>query len=174
MLHIDFFISNSSMDIHIDRAPAYALLLFGLYSLIFGNILFEIFDDKVREYFKTNFYAKHIVAIILLFIIYISTDKNLTTNNVFKIMLSVVLIYIWFILTTKTPFQITITIVFLATTIFILNIYSERYKMESENANDTELLDRITYIRYIQMFLTILMSILTIIGNIMYYNGDSR
>jgi len=162
------------MDIHIDRAPAYALLLFGLYSLIFGNILFEIFDDKVREYFKTNFYAKHIVAIILLFIIYISTDKNLTTNNVFKIILSVVLIYIWFILTTKTPFQITITIVFLATTIYILNIYSERYKMESENANDTELLDRITYIRYIQMFLTILMFIITIIGNIMYYNGYSR
>lgn len=149
-------------------------LLFNLYLFLCGNILSELYDSEMRNFLKTNLFAKHIIVIVLLFIFYISRDKNLNESNILKIILSVLLIYIWFILTTKTPFKITITIITLVAIIYILNIYNEKYKLALAKKNDPELLKQITKIQYSQVFLTIITFIITIIGNIMYITDNDR
>lgn len=153
---------------------SHCLLFFNLYLFLCGNIVSELYDSDMRNYLKTNLFAKHTIAIVLLFIFYISRDKNLNESNIFKTILSVILIYIWFILTTKTPFKITIAIISLVTTIYILNKYNERYKSELEKKHDPELQKRMTTIRCSQIFLAIVTFIITIIGNIIYITDKSN
>lgn len=153
----------------IDNAPFSALLLFSMYSLIFGNVLIELFGCRLQQFLTTNMYAKHLIAILLLFVFNISTDKQLLTNNSLTILFITLSTYIWFVLTTKMHFKISIFVILISVVIYILKIYIEKYEIERKNTQNDEILITIKRIKYSQTILTIILLVTTFIGNVLYY-----
>merc|ERR1712100_655744 len=74
------------------------LALAALYFLISSNFLGELFTCSLRKTLSNNMLAKHILAIITL---YISTMMTSKFDKISIKILATIVVYIWFIITTK-------------------------------------------------------------------------
>jgi len=135
-------------------------VFFAFYLIISSNFLGELFSCKFRELLSSNMIIKHLLGILTFgFIVIFSSidpdDENIIYNGV---SLTIVL-YLWFLLSTKTHVYITLIIVIL---FFVMYIMSNRIKYLKKNKKSTEKLELIN--RYI----LIITGVITILGVINY------
>jgi hypothetical protein len=135
-----------------------AIFLFSFYLLVFCNATYEILGCKLKQALKSNIYIKHLIAFILLTFLIVLTNEDYANKNIYQIILLGILIYIWFIITTRTNIYIVIIILILLLLIYYFDI---KIKYES---NETQ---KERY-RYIQKILFGISIIITIIGFIQY------
>ena len=135
-----------------------AVFLFSFYLLIFCNFIYEIIGCKLKQTLKTNIYIKHLLAFILLIFLIILTNENYASKHPIEILIISILVYIWFIITTRTNIYVIITIL-----ILLLIIYYIEVKIKYENNDKSKKIYK--NIQYILLGITLL---ITIIGFIHY------
>jgi len=139
-----------------------ALPIFAFYLLVFCNFTAELLGCNLLTVLRENMYAKHIIGIILLFFLIIVVNPSNADKNIFKNILVALLIYLWFILTTRSPFSIMVAVLVCLIAVYITNIAKDRYTNEKNEdaANKAQL---------IQNILAITALILSIVGFFIYF-----
>lgn len=133
---------------------------FAIYLIISSNFLGELFSCKFREILSSNMLVKHLLGLITFGFMVILVGIDLEEENVYYngILLTIIL-YIWFLLSTKTHVYITIIIVLL---FFVMYIINYRVKYLREKKKSTKKLE------LINKYILIVTAILTIFGVINY------
>ena len=138
------------------------LALFALYLLISSNYLGELFTCSLRKHLTNNMVTKHILAIITLYIsVIMTTDIDGLKHKI----LATVVVYIWFLLTTKCTASYVFIILLIISLTFILNKYIDSLvKKDSKNKKKYEKWN--ANIRKCSFIISIF---ITIIGFVLYY-----
>lgn len=128
---------------------------FAIYLIIACNFIGELFGCKLRQLLSENMLAKHFIGYLtlLFFAVLTNTDDNTTTQDVIIASIISFILYVWFVLTTKTHLYVMLTIIAL---FFIMYVVSIAKKNELNN----ETLDKYDLLNYIILFITIIITIL--------------
>jgi Ca2+/Na+ antiporter len=106
--------------------------------------------------------VKHIVAWILLVFLVILVNPENADRNIVRTLIISFLVYVWFLMTTRTPFYIMIIIIVLLLIAYILSITRQRKEKEGDH-------DGAAKVMSVQYNLTITAIILTVVGFVIYY-----
>lgn len=134
-----------------------ALPIFAFYLVVFCNFTAELLGCNLLHVLRENMYAKHIIGIILLFFLVIVVNPNFADKNILKNIGITLLIYLWFIITTRSPFSIMVGILVCLISIYIINIAKDRYTNEKNE-------DAVNKAQLIQNILTVIAIMLSIVG----------
>ena len=139
------------------------LPVFAFYLIVFCNFVKETVGCRLLDVLDNNMYAKHFLAILLLFFLVILADPNNDMeNNIFYYMGITILIYILYLITTHVSFPIMILILLLLTVSYILDKIAQKKKTENKE-------EEYKKYRLIQFIIFIIIFITSIIGFILYF-----
>lgn len=145
-----------------------SVLLLSIYMLVFSNILLELFGCRMQHFLKSNMLVKHMIGLFLFFIFNVLSDNDISNKPILYVASMTILTYLWFVLTTRMPFRISIVVILLLISIFTLDIYTQRY----EHNSDDKIEDKKRYIdtiNKVRSFIVILTFVLTCIGVVVYF-----
>jgi NADH:ubiquinone oxidoreductase subunit 6 (subunit J) len=135
---------------------------FALYLIIASNYIADLFSCKFREFLSNSMLIKHIICLCMFgFLVILSKSGiDLDKNNAYvEALIITLLLYIWFVLTTRTHVYITLVILLL---FFVMYLISYRIKHLKTNKKSTKQLE------LINKYILICCAIITIIGVINY------
>lgn len=135
---------------------------FLVYVLIACNFLAEIFGCKLQKLLRESMIAKHIVGFSLIMFLIIFAEPSIRdTGSYFKGALYSIVLYIWFVMTTKTHIYITLIIIALFITLYFLQLWKESVKEKDE--------ERFKEIEMYQLGISFLSFFITVGGVYNYY-----
>lgn len=159
------------MDEYISLLPKVAVLLLGIYTIVFSNVLMELFGCKLQRFLKKSMLVKHIIGILLFFLVIIYSDPDITKRDIPFVIAITLITYLWFFLTTRMSFEVSITVVIILLIIFSMEMYVNKYKArtdltpeEKENFNTF-----ITTMLYIESVLVVIAILITLFGVVKYF-----
>jgi hypothetical protein len=144
-----------------EKIPIYTIFI--LILIISANYLAQIFPCKIQKILSCNMYLKHIFSFLTLMFFVILSAPIGGSMRVNDILMKALILYIFFIILTKTNHIIFIIIIILLGILYIIVLKINELKEEKINNNELgEKLNNIyNYISYIIL-------ILLIIGFLMY------
>lgn len=119
----------------LDVVPNVALPVFAFYLLVACNYVKEIFGCGLQNVLDNSIFAKHAVAFILLFFLVVAVNPELADQKLAQNFALSVGIYIWFIITTRTPFYIMLMVVVLLLASYIASIAKSRHAKNLAESN---------------------------------------
>ena len=141
-----------------------------LYMLVSVGFVLEMVSCNMQTKFRDNMYAKHLITVLFIFTIVIIAEDIDTKLSVINAALLAVGVYAWFVLTTRTPFKITVVIVAMLFAAFVIHAFVRRFKKQQERGNHHRHEKQIHNLEYAQKIITVLALGLTIVGAILYYH----
>jgi len=133
---------------------------FAFYLLISSNYLGELFSCKFREYLSSSMIIKHILGIFTFgFLVIVSSIDLDEENAIYNGILLTCILYIWFLLSTRTHVYITSIIVIM---FFVMYIIGNKIKELKNNKKSTKKLE------LINKYILIITGAITILGVINY------
>lgn len=153
-----------------DQYTALIRVLLLFYLVIANNFTENLFSKQLKTFFQENRYAQHLIAFITMLVLIMLIGG---VTKIEKGLFYTVILYTWFIFTTKLDVQWNIVIIFLLLFGFI---YESRL---NEKENQIELDDSLTFSekesliesqRTNKFYLLITIIIVTIIGSSLYIN----
>lgn len=149
-----------------------SISVFVLLLIISGNFLGELMPCRVREELSTNMVLKHFFGYLTLVFFAIVTIFKTSSMNV---LLLSALVYIYFILLSKTNWRFWMVIVFLLGISYIIHVWGLTYKKEKDKGSVNYIQDSIIDILpTIQLSFVWLASFLTVIGSIIYMGNKKK
>jgi len=150
---------------------ATAIFIFML--IISGNFLAELFPCRIQKMLKENIYVKHLVGFLTLFFFGVLTIPDLA--NIGGIINSFLLYFI-FVITANVDYKIWITLFVLYAIMYLLHLIKQDYNKIKDGTkkmntnNEVTIFNKINIeqINKIQTIVITLISILTIVGFIIY------
>jgi len=150
---------------------ATAIFIFML--IISGNFLAELFPCRIQKMLKENIYVKHLVGFLTLFFFGVLTIPDLA--NIGGIINSFLLYFI-FVITANVDYKIWIILFVLYAIMYILHLIKQDYNKIKDGtkkihtSNEVTIFNKINIeqINKIQALVITLISILTIVGFIIY------
>lgn len=147
--------------------------LFVLYLIISGNYLGQLLSCKVQKHFQNNMIIKHLLGFMTLYFFVIfagNSDQPIWTQ-----MNTTIILYLWFILTTRTDIRYTIVILLSLLGIYIIDSqikwYKSLYKDDKNKPKNYHKIIKIFEYAYNGMFLVAVAA--TLIGFAVYL-GEKR
>ena len=147
-----------------------SILIFFL--IVAGNFVEDVYSCNLRKKLEKIMPNKHIISFLLLYVFVILLEKK--DQSPIKALLISVCVYIWFILTMRAPFYITLLNMILIFIIYFIDI-NHKYYFDKEKNTDGTIpfnLSEKTFI-YSKYVLIISMFILTTIG-VLYQMNYTR
>jgi hypothetical protein len=139
--------------------------LFILYLLISCNFLAQLFSCNLQKLLTQSMYAKHFFGFLTMLFCIIFVDSRIQKESkYFEGVVYAILFYIWFWLTTRTQYYVTIAIFTFLLIIYILQLHKN--KLDQEENKDTK---QISQISTSQNILAVIAFLVTIGGFIQYY-----
>jgi ABC-type multidrug transport system fused ATPase/permease subunit len=133
---------------------------FALYLIISSNYLGELFSCKFREFLSSNMIIKHLFGFMTFGFLVILTKIGLENDNfLYEGILLTLVLYIWFILSTRTHVYITSIIVLLFFVMYIINYRVEYLKQKKKSTEKLEVINK---------YILIITGVITILGVINY------
>lgn len=111
-----------------------ALPVFAFYLLVACNYVKEIFGCGLQNVLEGSMFAKHIVALLLLFFLVVIINPDYADKNILRNVIITIAIYTWFLMTTRTPIYVMITVLILLLASYIMSISKQRYEKENNEA----------------------------------------
>ena len=151
-------------------------LLKGIFLFIFiisGNYLGELLGCRLIELLNTSILTKHFLGFLTLFItLAVSVDLHSSLVELFYMS---ILVYIIFILSSRTTKYINFLILIILILTFIVQLYKDRLHKKKEekiitNAEKTH----ITYINNYNYIIIIILTILILVGLLIYLGEQKR
>ena len=147
------------------------------YIIISSSYCVNLFSNGLKEALENNKYAQHIILILLIMALMICFGNpfsvEVTSNQQINIVIMSLLVYVWFIMTTKLDLAWNIGILILLTIYFLYESkqVSDYNIVESDSLIDKnkkqEILD--TYVNTQKYVLMIIFGV-TIVGTLIYAN----
>lgn len=136
--------------------------------IVSANFLAEIFPCRIQNLLRSNMLVKHIFGLFTM-IFFVVLSSGITDKNIFKIVNMSFLLYILFILISKTQIYAFYLILIFLGIAYIINIIKEQEKenIKSEE-NDKLINEKINNYENIMYVLYVLIIITTIIGGLLY------
>lgn len=145
----------------IDSFTNIAASVIAFYFVVGCNFIPEIIGCRLQTLLRENMIAKHILAILLLFFLIIVVNPKNVDQNLMKNILITLIVYIWFLFTTRSPLIITLISIILFIILYILNSKKDRLILSNEK-------DKIKFINSVQYIIIVFLVIISIVGIIIY------
>lgn len=139
----------------------YAAPVFAFYLLVFCNYTKEILGCRLQSVLENSILAKHVIGICLLFALIVIVNPISNQNNVINITFATFGIYIWYMMTIRTPMPITLFIIAMLFVIYMINIEYNRRVAAKEDVFAEKL-------KRVQNIVAYCTFALTIIGFVIY------
>lgn len=146
---------------------ALATPVFAFYLIVLCNFIPQVIGCKLQTALHESMFLKHIIGWSLLVFLVILVNPENADRDLVKTMLISVVVYVWFLMTTRTPFPIMISVILLLSVAYVLNITKERYAKHNQE-EDARRVGRFQY------WLTAGSIALTCIGFIIYFFEKRR
>lgn len=162
---------NELQEVQSDFINA-SVSVFVLLLIISGNFLGELMPCRVREELSSNMVLKHFFGYLTLVFFAIVTVFKTSSMN---ILLLSFLVYLYFIVLSKTNWRFWIVVVFLLGISYIIHVWGLTYKKEQGKEGELKIEDSIiNMFPTIQVSLVWLASVLTVIGSIVYMGNKKK
>lgn len=148
--------------------PEVAPSVFAFYLIVLANFLPETIGCRMQTLLRENMFAKHLVGFILLFFLIVVVNPDNADKKIWYNLGLCVVVYTWFLVTTRSPFVIAVVTLLLLLTVYILTIKKNR--LESEN-DKTDEIKKIERIQNILIYVAIAISV---VGFIVYFVEKQR
>lgn len=147
------------------------------YIIIASSHCTNLFSKGLQREIESNIYIQHIILIILIMSLMIifgtPFEIGITSNKQVNIIIMTLLIYVWFIMTTKLDYKWNIAILILLTIYFLYEskkIDDHNILLKDTNLNDIEKQNIITTFDNVQKYLLVGLFGVTIVGTLLYCN----
>ena len=139
-------------------APA----VFAFYVVIIGNFLSnQLMGCRMQELLTSNLFIMHLVGFLMLFFVVILVDPANADKNLIANLGIAVVVYAWFVMSSKTHIYFSITTICILLAVYIINAKRLRYAEEKNEEQANKHLK-------IQKFLVVAAGILTFVGLAIY------
>jgi len=139
--------------------PGHSLATF--YLIIAANFLAPLFGCRFQEFIEANFMVRHYIGFLTMLLFVRLTSA---TNSTFKNILgSSLIIYLWFIATTRVNFSTWLIIITIVSILFFIHYYES-----SDKGPDYKKTEFDTYLPEIKNVLIIALAAITLTGMILY------
>jgi hypothetical protein len=139
-------------------APA----VFAFYVVIIGNFLSnQLMGCRMQQLLTSNLFIMHLVGFLMLFFVVILVDPANADKNILANLGVAVVVYLWFVMSSKTNIYFTISTICILLTVYIINAKRLRSAEEKKDDEANKLLK-------IQKFLVAIAGILTLVGFVIY------
>ena len=151
----------------INLSPNYSIhALISLYLIISANFMVPLFSCDLQSLIIDNIIIRHMIGFLtLLFFVRLTGPGKSSFQNIIT---DSVILYLWFIASTKITSEFLYIVLSLTAVYFILYIYETTN--ESENKKDKKVTENIELAKY---WISRLLGLIIIIGVILYY-GEKR
>ena len=155
-----------------------ATAIFIIMLIISGNSLAELFPCRIQKMLKENIYVKHLVGFLTLFFFGVLTIPDLANVDG---MINCFLLYFIFLITSHVDYKIWIVLFVLYAIMYLLHLIKQDYTKikdgtkKMNTSNEVMIFNKISMeqINKIQTFVITLITLLTIVGFIIYM-GDKK
>jgi hypothetical protein len=151
------------MDI-VDFAPS----VFALYMLIGSNFLPELMGCRLQTALRTSMLAKHSMGIVLAFFLVVVVNPQFADKHLISCIGATLLIYIWFLMTTRSPFPIMLAAISILLVVYIMDLRKRKLESEGNAKGD------VASLRKYMIALCVIAGIISIIGFGIYMVEKSR
>ncbi len=139
-------------------APA----VFAFYVVIIGNFLSnQLMGCRMQQLLTSNLFIMHLVGFLMLFFVVILVDPANADKNLIANLGIAVVVYIWFVMSSKTNIYFSMTTICILLAVYIINAKRLRYAEEKNEEQANKLLK-------VQKFLVAAAGILTLVGFSIY------
>ena len=144
----------------LNKNTLHALFLFIF--ILLGKHVSELLACSISNIINTHFLVKHMIGFFILYTTLISVEKK---EDLFVLFIKTIILYIWFIIITKTTRRINISIIIILLITYFIYLYNERLKKKTKNIYNNNLIKILTvYEKYI----IYIVATLSIFGFIVY------
>jgi len=144
--------------------PGHSLVT--LYLIIAGNFLAPLFGCRLQYFIETNFIARHYIGFLtMLLFVRLTADAKSSFKN---ILVTSLIMYMWFVATTRVNFFAWILIITLASALFFIHYYETAEKDPDYKKTTFD-----TYLPKIKNLTVMSMAAITVVGLIVYA-GEKR
>jgi len=144
--------------------PGHSLVT--LYLIVAGNFLAPLFACRLQYFIESNFVVRHYIGFLtMLLFVRLTSDTKSSFKN---ILISSLIMYAWFIATTRVNFSAWILIITIASALFFIHYYE--YSEKDPDYKKTTIDEHLPKIKDL---LVISMAVITMIGLIIYA-GEKR
>jgi hypothetical protein len=150
-------------------------LILLVYIIISSSHCSNLFSNSFKKAVETNRYLQHIILIILIMTLMIIFGNpfviEVSSNHQINVLVMTLLVYIWFIMTTKLDIAWNIGILLILTIYFLYEskkISEYQLALVDPNLNDSAKLEIINYYLSIQKIILVVLFGLTTVGTLFY------
>ncbi len=150
------------MDIPTDKLSTYGHNMFILYLTIAGSFIVSLVSCRFQNAIQNSLILKHVFGFMTLFFFAILASDNTSSPTHHFLMAAVV--YMWFVITTKTHVAVTFTIVGMLFLSYILNAYVLYFQQQLKQMPDETLLRRVKQLQTAQAVTQYIIVAITAVG----------
>lgn len=137
---------------------------FAIYLIIASNYLGELFGCKFRKLLTENMFLKHILAFTTFGFLVILTGIDISkTDEIVAGLIYTIVFYLWFVMSTKTHIYVTIIIVLLFFTMYVIS-YRIKFLRNNEIYKNKEELNKLIKINNYLLLVTLIITILGVLN----------
>jgi hypothetical protein len=141
----------------LDNIPYEAF--FAIYLIIASNYYGELFGCKFRKLLTDNMFLKHVLAFMTFGFLVILTGIDISkSDDIIASIIYTVVFYLWFVMSTKTHIYITIIIVLLFFTMYVIS-YRIKFLKNNEEYQNKEKVDELIKINNYLLLVTFIITI---------------
>ena len=132
----DTGVVNSDMsNLSMNKFPAQILFVF--VASIASGYTADLIGCDMKWVLENNLWVKHIMGLFTLVFFIVLADEK-TTQRLYLTIAQCVLLYLWFMMLTRTPLWMTLFIMAILFTVYILDIKIEREEADKKKVSDYE------------------------------------
>jgi len=150
-------------------------LILLVYIIISSNHCSNLFSNSFKNAIETNRYVQHIILIILIMTLMMIFGNSfvieITSNHQLNMIVMTLLVYVWFIMTTKLDFAWNIGILIILTIYFLYEskkIDEYNLLLVDPNLSESSRLEIVNYYFNIQKVILVVLFGVTTIGTLFY------
>ncbi len=129
-----------------DLAAKIAPSVFAFYMVVGANFLPEIMGCRLQHLLRTSMVAKHIIALLLVFFLVVLANPTATQQGMFVNVGLSVLVYGWFLMTTRSPLGLALLSILLLLAIYLLNAHKAKLEAQKDEAQAQRINSLQTYL----------------------------
>jgi len=138
-----------------------ALAVIGFYLVIASNFLKELVGCHLQEVLNKNMFAKHLLGFLLLVILVVAFNPINSNLKIIQILLLAVVVYLWFIITTRSHYSFTVMTLIALLIVHILESSKSKYTSPKDDK-------QIKLVERIQLSLIVTAMVINIVGFTIY------
>jgi hypothetical protein len=143
-----------------DGLSQYAYLapsVFAFYMIVAANFLPQLMGCRMQNVLQTSMYAKHFTGWVLLFFLVVLVNPAASSEALWKLVVASVIIYAWFLITTRSPLTIAFLTILLLLSIYLINIRKDQL---GDTPEDKVMAERLKAVQYAMFATSVIISVI--------------